>query len=324
MKNCFVRSSRSAIARNSSCGNEPNSGGDRLFGSAGNDLLYGDGYSGQAGTLTVAAAFQGADTLEGGAGDDYLAGGDGDDIYVFSGGDGNDRIADGGSSPSANLVRLLSASPDEVRLARAGGDLVLSFSSGFDSITVEGHFSSPNQQIAGIEFADGTAWNGERILDEVYRATAIHGGPGGETIDGTAGDDLILAAAGDDTVNGWGGADRLHGEDGNDVLYGGEGDDHLDGGAGGNLLYGGPNADTYQVEATASNEIEARNWMGQVDGLAEDTLVFGPGVRPENLSFTHEPYERYVPGSGTFTPQSRSRLTALGCRPWSNHDLHCP
>jgi len=287
-------------------------GADTLRGGAGNDLLYGDGYSGQAGTLTVAAAFQGADTLEGGAGDDYLAGGDGDDIYVFSGGDGNDRIADGGSSPSASLIRLLSASPDEVRLARAGGDLVLSFSSGFDSITVEGHFSSPNQQIAGIAFADGTAWNGERILDEVYRATAIHGGPGGETIDGTAGDDLILAAAGDDTVSGWGGADRLHGEDGNDVLYGGEGDDHLDGGAGGNLLYGGPNADTYQVEATASNEIEARNWMGQVDGLAEDTLVFGPGVRPENLSFTHEPYERYVPGSGTFETSDGSLFIRIG------------
>src|SRR6056297_1967479 len=31
-----------------------------------------------------------------------------------------------------------------------------------------------------------------------------------------------------------------------------------------------------------------------------------------------------APSTGTGTPQSRSRLTALGCNPWSIHDLHCP
>src|ERR1700744_4831758 len=29
-------------------------------------------------------------------------------------------------------------------------------------------------------------------------------------------------------------------------------------------------------------------------------------------------------GKGTFTPQSRSRVMARGCKPWLNHDLHCP
>ena len=287
-------------------------GADTLRGGAGNDLLWGDGYSGQAGTLTVAAAFQGADVLDGGAGDDYLSGGGGDDVYVFSRGDGNDRISDGGGSPAANRIRLLSANPDEARLARAGGDLVVSFGSGFDSITVEGHFSSPNQQISGIEFADGTIWNSERILDEVYRATAISGGSGSDTIDGTAGNDLIRAAAGDDTVNGWGGADRLYGEDGNDALYGGDGDDYLEGGAGWNRLYGGNNADTYWIEATATNEVEARNWQGQADGLPEDILVFGPGVRPESLSFTHETYQRYVPSTGNYETIDGSLFIRIG------------
>ena len=289
-------------------------GADTLRGGAGNDMLWGDGYSGQAGTLTVAAAFQGADVLEGGSGDDYLSGGGGDDVYVFSRGDGNDRIADGGSSPGANRIRLLSANPDEARLARAAGDLVVSFTSGLDSITVEGHFSSLNQQIAIIEFADGTNWNSERILDEVYRAVAISGGPGDDTINGTAGNDLIRAAAGDDTVNGWGGADRLHGEDGNDALSGGDGDDHLDGGAGWNRLYGGPNADTYWAEATATNEVESRNWLGQVDGVAEDVLVFGPGVRPDSLSYAHEPYERYVPSTGTYETIDGSLSIRIGDR----------
>ena len=289
-------------------------GADTLRGGAGNDTLWGDGYSGQAGALTVAAAFQGADILEGGTGDDYLSGGDGDDIYVFAAGDGNDRISDGGSGSSANRIRLLSANPDDARLARAGGDLVLSFGSGFDSILVEGHFSSTSQQVASIEFADGTIWNGERILDEVYRATAISGGPGSDTIDGTPADDLIRAAGGDDTVGGQGGADRLHGEDGNDVLYGGDGDDYLDGGAGANRLYGGSNADTYRVEATATNEIEARNWTGQLSGVAEDILVFGPGVRPENLTYKHETYERYVPGSGTFETLDGALFIRIGDR----------
>ena len=275
-------------------------GADALRGGAGNDALWGDGYGGQDGTLTVAAAFHGADTLEGGIGDDYLSGGGGDDVYVFSRGDGNDRIADGGSGPAANRIRLLSVNPDEVQLARAGDDLVLSFANEFDSITVEGHFSSPNQQIAAIEFADGTTWNGERILDEVNRATVTSGGPGSDRIDGTAGNDLVHAGAGDDTVDGRGGADRLYGEDGADALYGGDGDDHLDGGPGSNRLYGGANADTYRVEAAASNSIDARDGAGQVDGLAEDILVFGPGIRPESLSYEHESYERYVPGSGTY------------------------
>src|SRR6056297_2960540 len=31
-----------------------------------------------------------------------------------------------------------------------------------------------------------------------------------------------------------------------------------------------------------------------------------------------------APSTGTGTPQSRSRLTALGFSPWSIHDLHCP
>ncbi len=275
-------------------------GADTLRGGAGDDRLWGDGYSGQAGTLTVEAAFQGADILDGGPGDDVLSGGDGADVYVFAAGDGNDRIVDGGGSPDANRIRLASANPGEVRLAQAGGDLVVSYGSGTDSITVEGHFSSSNPHIATIEFADGTTWGSERILDEVYRATAISGGPGSDTLYGTAGNDLIRAADGDDILSGGGGADRLHGEAGNDVLYGDDGDDTLDGGTGWNRLYGGANADTYRVEATATNEVEARNWMGQASGVAEDTLVFGPGVRPQNLVFSHEPYQRYVPGSGTY------------------------
>lgn len=54
-------------------------GNDWIDGGAGNDIINGGG---------------GRDTIYGGAGDDSLRGGRGADIFVFTGGDGNDRVLD--------------------------------------------------------------------------------------------------------------------------------------------------------------------------------------------------------------------------------------
>lgn len=59
-------------------------GSDTMAGGAGDDLLIGD---------HVPAGYGGADRLTGGTGDDMLMGGDGEDVFVFRPGDGDDIIA---------------------------------------------------------------------------------------------------------------------------------------------------------------------------------------------------------------------------------------
>lgn len=136
-----------------------NNGADILNGSAGDDYIWGgdgaDELSGGAGNDLMNGG-EGYDVLRGGAGDDMMAGGiDQDKLY---GGDGND-IAYGGSGR------------DEV------------------------HGDAGNDNLYG---------NSENDL-----------------VDGGAGDDLLYGGRGDDVLVGGAGSDRLFGGDGNDVLIAG-------------------------------------------------------------------------------------------------------
>jgi phosphodiesterase/alkaline phosphatase D-like protein len=70
------------------------SGGDRLFGDDGANLLEGG-----AGNDTLNGG-QGADTLDGGSGDDNLTGGNDADVFVFQPGFGNDAIASFDANPT--------------------------------------------------------------------------------------------------------------------------------------------------------------------------------------------------------------------------------
>ena len=84
-----------------------NRGNDWLDGGAGNDRIFGgngnDSLSGGEGRDYLIAG-NGNDTIEGGLGDDYLSGGRGGDTFVFTGGDGVDRLRDfgNGSGKHAN------------------------------------------------------------------------------------------------------------------------------------------------------------------------------------------------------------------------------
>src|SRR5687768_9879246 len=44
-------------------------------------------------------------------------------------------------------------------------------------------------------------------------------------------------------------------------------------------------------------------------------------IGASNQTYSTFPSE---PSTGTFTPQSRSRVIARGCNPWFIHDMHCP
>ena len=241
-------------------------GDDELRGGAGNDLLYGgtgnDWLYGQAGD----------DTLVGGTGNDHLEGGEGNDTYIFSKGDGEDRIFDANGVDTIQFGEGIS--PDDI-VAKVIGDssgyvnLELSVKGTDDKITVYQHFGNsynsyretPDYQIEKVVFADGTTWDLKTIHDkahnmsgtegsDTYRvsdqsATTFRGLGGDDTIVGGIANDLLYGDDGDDELRGGAGNDLLYGGTGNDWLYGQAGDDTLVGGTGNDHLEGGEGNDTY-------------------------------------------------------------------------------
>ncbi|MDM1697389.1 hypothetical protein HX099_12160 [Thiopseudomonas alkaliphila] len=76
----------------------------------------------------------------------------------------------------------------------------------------------------------------------------------------------------------------LQGMGGNDLILGGDGDDFIHGGAGDDILYGGLGNDTYLYELGGGHDtiIETRGDSGT------DTLLFGEGIRPGDISISKE------------------------------------
>ncbi len=184
---------------------------DNLLGGAGDDKLYGK---------------DGDDTLTGGTGDDFLRGDAGNDTYVWSKGDGNDTINDGGASlAEVDRLTLTDVTPDDVKLTRANGGehLTITILSTGEVITDQYryHNTSRGYGIEVIEFADGTIW----ALDEIMSQITTEGDAGNNTLNGTDFDDNLLGGAGDDTLDGGEGDDILDGGDGNDTIYGRSGND---------------------------------------------------------------------------------------------------
>lgn len=123
-----------------------NSGADRLFGGAGNDALFGsrdndalagglgedrlnggsgdDRLSGESGDDYLAGG-AGADRLTGGAGDDRLRGAEGADVFVFSEGDGRDRIFD--FEDGLDLIEILIAETgfDDLTITDLGAHVMI-------------------------------------------------------------------------------------------------------------------------------------------------------------------------------------------------------
>ncbi|MBK8134208.1 MAG: hypothetical protein IPK48_16480 [Gammaproteobacteria bacterium] len=67
---------------------------------------------------------------------------------------------------------------------------------------------------------------------------------------------------------------------GSDQLYGEAGDDTLDGGADRDQLYGGEGNNSYRVTTGMGLD----NALGASLAVANDTVVFAPGIRPEDVS----------------------------------------
>ncbi|MEW8586308.1 MAG: calcium-binding protein, partial [Candidatus Thiodiazotropha sp.] len=274
-------------------------GDDILTGGAGDDWLYGgdgnDDLEGGEGQDTLEGDY-GNDLLRGGAGDgDLLKGGAGNDTYLFGAGDGNTLINNFDAiRVSQDTIRFLPGiEPNDVRVGRAGDDLLLTVGSGAEVITVLGYFLDGGESpyaVDRIEFASGAAWDMAQVI-ELLRPSGdaddlIQGTVGDDILEGHGGHDLVQGGEGNDTLSGGEGNDELHGDAGNDEilgntgddrLYGGAGDDRLRGGEGRDELSGGSGNDTY-LFGLGDGDMVIRN---QDSGEGRhDVLRFLEGIVP--------------------------------------------
>jgi len=230
-------------------------GNDTLVGQAGNDTL-----SGGDGTDSLFGG-SGDDTLDGGTGDDLLSGGawasvfspekaqvtaNGNDIYRFGRGAGNDIVIDRDNTPgNLDIIQLENGlAPDDLHLQNIKGDLVVQIRDSGDTLTVKNWFIAAEWQVERIAFAEGSQWDAAQIRERA----PVEGTPGDDTLQGGVGQEILL------------------GLDGNDVLEGSNGDDTILGGTGDDLLFGGSRFEDTPI---------ARASIAQGNG--NDTYIFGFG-----------------------------------------------
>jgi Ca2+-binding RTX toxin-like protein len=127
-----------------------------LFGTDGNDTI--SAFSGQNNILV------------GGAGDDLLTGNDGNDVYVWSLGDGNDTINDYSYNKqyygdTGVLSIGAEVDPTLIELTRSANNLVCEFTQTGEFITVQNWYSADYYQLMSMNFANGTTWTRANIND---------------------------------------------------------------------------------------------------------------------------------------------------------------
>ncbi|MDR1508370.1 MAG: hypothetical protein LBS53_01880, partial [Synergistaceae bacterium] len=120
-----------------------------LRGTDGDDTL--SGYSGQNNILI------------GGEGDDLLTSNNGNDIYVWALGDGNDTIDDYSYNKryygETGILNVgAEVDPTLIALTRNNNDLVCEFSQTGEFITVQNWYSADYYQLTSMNFANGTTW----------------------------------------------------------------------------------------------------------------------------------------------------------------------
>ncbi|MDF7676661.1 calcium-binding protein [Neisseriaceae bacterium ESL0693] len=210
-------------------------GNDTIIGGNGDDLIWGDGLIARGYMNSTAAKEHGNDHLDGGAGNDTIVGGGGDD-YIL-GGDGDDKLY--GDQEFIGRLDEAYHGVDTI-YGGAGDDYIVGGGKG-DFL----HGGSGNDRIWGDA-------NDREEHPELAGDDYIWGDEGNDQIYGGAGNDHIWGGADNDTIWGDSGNDSLYGDDGDDVIYGdtlsdplsSHGADYLEGGAGDDQLVGAGGDDT--------------------------------------------------------------------------------
>jgi len=211
------------------------------------DRLIGNGQDNMMyGKLPSETLSSGGDYFDGRGGSDTIYGGDGDDTIVYDSADRGANIHGGRGND------ILDASD---------------WQTGMKSNMADYYHNDENkiEQVVGSAFAD-----------------SVQGAIGAENFDGSGGDDYLDGGAGDDTLMGGNGNDSLFGGDGDDTLSGGSGNNSLSGGAGDDTLLGGAGSDRY--DWGEKGVLSGDDVIVADNGNAYDTIAFGEGMRPANLS----------------------------------------
>lgn len=211
----------------------------------------------------------GDDTLDGGAGNDRFQDLGGYDTYRFGSGDGQDVIED-------RFGRVLfkpGIDQNGINFSRDGNDLIATVDASGDSVRVKDWLNNWSR-IDRFDFDNGARLNANDVL------AILNVSEGTEILFGSPGDDVLAGTEKNSILYGREGNDVLSGGAGSDTLFGEAGDDTLDGGADRDWLYGGDGNNTYIVAPGMGLD----NAMGASISVANDTVVFAPGIRPEDVS----------------------------------------
>lgn len=164
------------------------------------------------------------DVFVGGLGNDTMVSYDGQDTFVYTSGDGSDRIEE--QSPTVgevDVLRFTDLNPSDVTLTKSGDDLLVHITATSDVIQVVNQFLSRTEDygLEAIRFANGSSWTRAQFFDHLPADWAeIRGTSGSESLLGTSEDDIFLSGAGADTMDGAAGSDtyRYASGDGSDVI----------------------------------------------------------------------------------------------------------
>jgi len=209
------------------------------------------------------------DTLDGGTGNDRFQNLGGYDTYHFGVGDGQDVV----EATWGRIQFKSGIDQNGVTFSRDGNDLIATVTASGDAVRIKDWLNSW-QRIDRFEFANGAHLNVNDVLAQLNvseGAEILYGSPDGDTLIGTEKDSTLYGREGNDVLTGGAGSDQLHGE---------AGDDTLDGGADRDWLYGGAGNNTYIVAPGMGLD----NAFGASLAVANDTVVFAPGIRPEDVS----------------------------------------
>ena len=225
----------------------------------------------------VIKAQGGDDVLTGGTGNDLLLGGTGSDNYVFNQGDGLDLIDDQPSAGDTNVVQFGAGITQEILSVSYSGTF------GMGGLTVRIGTSGDGLHFLGVSAEDPT---GPHAVDTFYFTDGTQ-----LTFAQLFEREVLVQGTGrsDGEMFGTVANDRMNGFGGSESLYAGAGNDQLEGGAGNDFLQGGDGEDTYIFRlGDGFDRIEDDAEFiddGQGGHLANNRILFGPGIILSDLSF---------------------------------------
>ncbi|NOS81873.1 MAG: hypothetical protein HOP32_09875, partial [Nitrospira sp.] len=225
----------------------------------------------------VIRAQGGDDVLAGGVGNDVLLGGTGNDTYLFNQGDGFDLIDDQPGAGDTNVVQFGAGITQEMlRVSYSGtfgiGGLSVRIGESGDGLHFLGLSAEDPTGAHAIDtfhFADGTQLTFAQLFE---REVLVQGtGRSDGELFGTFANDRMNGFSGSESLSGGAGDDQLEGGTGNDTLLGGDGEDTY-------IFRLGDGFDRIEDDAEFIDD-------GQGGHLADNRILFGPGIILSDLSF---------------------------------------